>query len=252
MPTRPTRLIIDTDGGIDDALALILALRSPEVEVVGVSTVSGNVRVEQAALREVEDALPRHRHQEPVDDELARHARHRRLVGAVHDGDHDEVGARQALPEPPPQRAGPRVAVRLEHRDHAAVTVPRGRERRGDLGRVMRVVVEQVGAPDDAAQAGSSAERASTLPPSVALLFFRGGVKISEAGPFPGKRDSAGKARSGKATYFVQIPLQKFPPGRYSMQVNVLDPSSDRVAFTRVPIAIMRAQLKAMGASSGG
>ena len=50
MPKRPTRLIIDTDGGIDDALALILALRSPEVEVVGVSTVSGNVRVEQAAI----------------------------------------------------------------------------------------------------------------------------------------------------------------------------------------------------------
>ena len=50
MPKRPTRLIIDTDGRIDDALALILALRSPEVEVVGVSTVSGNVRVEQAAI----------------------------------------------------------------------------------------------------------------------------------------------------------------------------------------------------------
>jgi len=50
VPKRPIRLIIDTDGGIDDALALILALRSPEVEVVGVSTVSGNVRVEQAAI----------------------------------------------------------------------------------------------------------------------------------------------------------------------------------------------------------
>ncbi len=50
MPKRPTRLIIDTDGGIDDALALMLALRSPEVEVVGVSAVSGNVRVEQAAI----------------------------------------------------------------------------------------------------------------------------------------------------------------------------------------------------------
>ena len=50
MPKAPTRVIIDTDGGIDDALALILALRSPEVEVVGVSAVSGNVRVEQAAI----------------------------------------------------------------------------------------------------------------------------------------------------------------------------------------------------------
>ncbi|HZD13152.1 MAG TPA: nucleoside hydrolase, partial [Candidatus Binatus sp.] len=51
MPKRPTRLVIDTDGGIDDALALVLALRSPEeVDLVGVSTVSGNVSVGQATL----------------------------------------------------------------------------------------------------------------------------------------------------------------------------------------------------------
>ncbi len=37
------------DGGIDDALALILALRSPELEVAGITAVSGNVPVEQAA-----------------------------------------------------------------------------------------------------------------------------------------------------------------------------------------------------------
>lgn len=37
------------DGGIDDALALILALRSPELEVAGVTAVSGNVPVDQAA-----------------------------------------------------------------------------------------------------------------------------------------------------------------------------------------------------------
>jgi len=47
---RPNRVIIDQDGGIDDALALILALRSPELEVVGITAVSGNVPVEQAAL----------------------------------------------------------------------------------------------------------------------------------------------------------------------------------------------------------
>jgi purine nucleosidase len=38
------------DGGIDDALALILALRSPELEVAGISAVSGNVSVEQATI----------------------------------------------------------------------------------------------------------------------------------------------------------------------------------------------------------
>ncbi len=38
------------DGGIDDALALILALRSPELEVSGITAVSGNVPVEQATI----------------------------------------------------------------------------------------------------------------------------------------------------------------------------------------------------------
>jgi inosine-uridine nucleoside N-ribohydrolase len=45
------------DGGIDDALALILGLRSPEIEVAGITSVSGNVPVNQAtsnALRVVE------------------------------------------------------------------------------------------------------------------------------------------------------------------------------------------------------
>ncbi len=34
---------MDVDTGVDDALALLLALASPEVELVGVSTVTGNV-----------------------------------------------------------------------------------------------------------------------------------------------------------------------------------------------------------------
>ena len=38
-----TSLIMDVDTGVDDALALLLALSSPEVELVGVSTVAGNV-----------------------------------------------------------------------------------------------------------------------------------------------------------------------------------------------------------------
>lgn len=43
------KVIIDCDPGIDDALALILALSSPELEVVGITTVSGNVRADQGA-----------------------------------------------------------------------------------------------------------------------------------------------------------------------------------------------------------
>ncbi len=44
---KPRQVIIDTDTASDDAVALIMALRSPRVEVVGVTVVAGNVSVEQ-------------------------------------------------------------------------------------------------------------------------------------------------------------------------------------------------------------
>ncbi|KAI3459878.1 hypothetical protein Pfo_016541 [Paulownia fortunei] len=37
------KIIIDTDPGIDDAMAIFLALQSPEVEVIGLTTIYGNV-----------------------------------------------------------------------------------------------------------------------------------------------------------------------------------------------------------------
>jgi inosine-uridine nucleoside N-ribohydrolase len=40
------RIILDTDPGIDDALALFLALASPEVQLEAITTVSGNVNVD--------------------------------------------------------------------------------------------------------------------------------------------------------------------------------------------------------------
>lgn len=43
------RVIIDCDPGIDDALALMLALCSPELEVEGITVVCGNVPVEKGA-----------------------------------------------------------------------------------------------------------------------------------------------------------------------------------------------------------
>lgn len=40
------RIILDTDPGIDDALAFLLALASPEIQLEAITTVSGNVSVE--------------------------------------------------------------------------------------------------------------------------------------------------------------------------------------------------------------
>jgi VWFA-related protein len=75
-----------------------------------------------------------------------------------------------------------------------------------------------------------------STPPSLGLVFFRGGRKFAEAGPFPGKIE---KSSEQKASYFAQIPLEKFPRGRYTLQVNVLDPAIERVAFARLPMAIV-------------
>jgi purine nucleosidase len=41
-------MLIDTDTASDDAVALIMALRSPDVRVLGITTVAGNVGVAQA------------------------------------------------------------------------------------------------------------------------------------------------------------------------------------------------------------
>jgi purine nucleosidase len=43
MPTSARPLIIDCDPGVDDAIALLLALASPELEILGITTVAGNV-----------------------------------------------------------------------------------------------------------------------------------------------------------------------------------------------------------------
>ncbi|MFB3921450.1 MAG: VWA domain-containing protein [Terriglobia bacterium] len=94
---------------------------------------------------------------------------------------------------------------------------------------------------------GKVTANAESANPAVALAFFRDGAKVAEAGPFQGKLE---KGSGGKASYFVEVPLQKFPVGRYTMQVNVLDPDAARVAFSRVPMAIVKEP--ASTAPSGG
>jgi inosine-uridine nucleoside N-ribohydrolase len=53
----PTPIIIDCDPGHDDAIALLLAIASPEVELIGVTTVAGNTTIDKTtnnALRILE------------------------------------------------------------------------------------------------------------------------------------------------------------------------------------------------------
>src|SRR3954453_18137799 len=82
VPT-PIPLVIDTDPGIDDALAILLALASPEVDLRLVTTVHGNVELAQTT----ENAL------------RVLHLAGRSDVPVA-------VGARESLVHPQPERAG--------------------------------------------------------------------------------------------------------------------------------------------------
>ena len=60
--TRP--VIIDTDGGVDDALAIVMALNCHQLDVKAVTVLAGNVNVDQATknvLRVVEIVQPKQR-----------------------------------------------------------------------------------------------------------------------------------------------------------------------------------------------
>ncbi len=60
----PQRIILDTDTGVDDALAILLAMRSPELHVEAITAVSGNVHVDHCVrniLMTLEVAKPENR-----------------------------------------------------------------------------------------------------------------------------------------------------------------------------------------------
>ncbi len=47
---QPRNVIVDCDTGVDDALALLLALRSPIFNVLGITTVAGNVPLDRVVV----------------------------------------------------------------------------------------------------------------------------------------------------------------------------------------------------------
>ncbi len=44
------RVLIDCDPGIDDSIALLLAVKSPELHIEAITTASGNLRADQTAI----------------------------------------------------------------------------------------------------------------------------------------------------------------------------------------------------------
>src|SRR5258708_40183856 len=123
-----TPLVIDCDPGQDDAVALMLALASPELDVLGVTTVAGNVGVERTsanALRIVEFA---NRPGVPVFSGAERPLRRSWVQAERVPGEH----GLQGLDLPPPTdaaqpRHAPQLPVEAAHQSGGLVLLSFGR-----------------------------------------------------------------------------------------------------------------------------
>ncbi|KAI0062857.1 nucleoside hydrolase [Artomyces pyxidatus] len=66
-PRRPVPVIIDTDPGVDDTIAILMALASPEIEILGFVVSFGNTDVQSSYLNifKIYQAVARHIEQYP-------------------------------------------------------------------------------------------------------------------------------------------------------------------------------------------
>jgi inosine-uridine nucleoside N-ribohydrolase len=103
-----TRVILDCDPGHDDAIALLLALASPEVELLGVTTVSGNQTLEKTTANAIRVLDHLGRDDVPVTAGAPRPlVRERRVAAEVH----GETGLDGPDLPPPARRPEPEHAI---------------------------------------------------------------------------------------------------------------------------------------------
>jgi len=95
----PRPLLIDTDPGVDDALALILALQSPELSVKAITTVAGNVEVRKCTRNALRILHLLHPANPPIVAQGASKPLHRLLLTAPEVHGTDGLG-NIALPVP--------------------------------------------------------------------------------------------------------------------------------------------------------
>jgi len=179
------RLLIDTDTASDDAVALLLALRTPDVDVEAITVVAGNVEVEQGvqnALYTVELAGKR----TPV---YAGRTGTTHFGHAVHGDDGmGDIGLPLRGREPAPGDAvdalerlvrgapGEYTLVTLGPLTNIAALVERG------VASMLRDVVVMGGTSDDVGNVAPHAEYNVWADPAAAASVFASGARITMVG----------------------------------------------------------------------
>jgi inosine-uridine nucleoside N-ribohydrolase len=113
------RVVVDCDPGHDDAIALLLALASPDIELVGVTTVAGNQTVAKSTANAIRVLAAVGRDDVPVASGASRPLM--RAAAAVAHG-HGESGLDG--PELPPARRAPDARHAVDFIAGAADTAP--------------------------------------------------------------------------------------------------------------------------------
>src|SRR5436189_3948709 len=125
---RSTPILLDCDPGHDDAIALLLALASPELELLGVTTVAGNQTLEKTTANAIRVLDYIGRDDVPVAAGADRPLVRERYVAAYVHGETGLDG-----PDLPPPRRDPLpvhavefLAQTIDERDGAVTLVPTG------------------------------------------------------------------------------------------------------------------------------
>jgi inosine-uridine nucleoside N-ribohydrolase len=186
----PQRVIIDTDPGTDDAVAILLALNSPELKVEAITVVPGNVVAEQA----LENALKLVSLVGRTDIPVAPGAQRPLLQKLVTAGGHGEAGlANTSLPPPfaiPDSRFAPDLIVEMIHSyPHQVTLVALGPltnlalalTRDPTIAKLVREVV-LMGGSVSAGNVDAVAEFNIYVDPEAAQLVFNGGWPLTMVG----------------------------------------------------------------------
>lgn len=122
--TTPVPLIVDTDPGIDDSVALALAAASPDVDLLAVTTVFGNVGLATTTRNALGVLTLAGRGDVPVAAGAARPLVYPQQQHAARWHAADGVGGKASLLPPPGRTVDPRGAVGLLASVLAAAPAP--------------------------------------------------------------------------------------------------------------------------------